>query len=122
VNLKRKNNGMKKVEAFIKSSRLHDVIERLHEIDGLTGLSVLEVRGFGRSRNNIVGVHIDDNSIGSVPHVKLELFCVDTLLEKVTTAIIKGAHCGLRADGKVYVSNVEEAIRISTGEHGESAV
>jgi len=113
---------MKKVEAFIKSSRLHDAIERLHEIDGLTGLSVVSVRGFGRSRTNIGGVHIVDSSIASVPHVKLEVFCVDTLLEKVKTAIIKGAHSGLRGDGKVFVSNVEEAIRISTGECGESAV
>ncbi len=113
---------MKKVEAFIKSARLHDVIERLHEIDGLTGASVFPVRGFGRSRNNIGPVHIVDSTIGSVPHVKLEVFCVDKLLDAVTTAIVESAHSGLRADGKVYVSNVDEAIRISTGEYGDSAV
>lgn len=113
---------MKKVEAFIKSARLHDVIERLHEIDGLTGLSILPLRGFGRSRNSDGPVHIVDNSIGSVPHVKLEIFCVDILLEKVKTAIIESAHSGLRGDGKVYVSNIDEAIRISNGECGDKAV
>ncbi|NLD92118.1 MAG: P-II family nitrogen regulator [Fibrobacter sp.] len=113
---------MKKVEAFIKSARLHDVIERLHEIDGLTGTSVFPVRGFGRSRNNIGPVHIADSTIESVPHVKIEIFCVDNLLDTVKTAIIESAHSGLRADGKVYVSHVDEAIRISNGESGDSAV
>ncbi|MFP4165349.1 MAG: P-II family nitrogen regulator [Chitinispirillaceae bacterium] len=63
-----------------------------------------------------------DNNINWVPHVKLEIVCRDELVEQVVSAVQKGAHTGLRGDGKIYVSSVDDAVRISTGERGEAAV
>ena len=113
---------MKKIEAYIKSQRLIEVIEDLHEIEGLTGVSVFDIRGFGRTRGENEPVRIVDNAITWVPHVKLEIVCGDDLVETVVEAVQRGAHTGLRADGKIYISTVEDAIRISTGERGETAV
>jgi nitrogen regulatory protein PII len=113
---------MKKVEGYIKSHRLDDVIGRLHEIDGLTGVSIREIKGFGRTRGHDGPVHIVDSTINWIPHVKLEIFCLDELTQAVIGAIVEGAHTGLRGDGKIYVSSVEDAIRISTRETGEGAV
>lgn len=113
---------MKRIDAYIKSNRFVEVIEDLHEIEGLTGVSVMEMKGFGRTRGKDEPVRIVDNNINWVPHVKLEIVCVDALVEQVVGAIQKGAHTGLRADGKIYISPVEDALRISTGERGEAAV
>ncbi len=113
---------MKKIEAYIKTHRLNEVIERLHVIDNLTGVSIHEIKGFGRTRGHDEPVRIVDNTINWVPHVKLEIFCSDELREKVISAIIEGAHTGLRADGKIYVSPVEDAVRISTMERGNTAI
>jgi nitrogen regulatory protein P-II 1 len=113
---------MKKIEAYIKTQRLDDVIARLHLVDGLSGVSVHDMKGFGRIRGEADPVHIVDNTINWVPHVKLEVFCSDTIKDKVVGAILEGAHTGLRADGKIYISNIEDAIRISTGERGDVAV
>ena len=113
---------MKKIEAYIKTPRLDEVIERLHVIDNLTGVSVHEIKGFGRTRGKDEPVRIVDNTINWVPHVKLEVFCSDELKDQVIDAIVEGAHTGLRADGKIYVSPVEDAVRISTRERGEIAI
>lgn len=113
---------MKRIDAYIKKNRFVEVIEDLHEIEGLTGVSVMEIRGFGRTRGKDEPVRIVDNNISWVPHVKLEIVCSDELVERVVSAIRRGAHTGLRADGKIYISNVEDALRISTGERGEPAV
>lgn len=113
---------MKKIEAYIKTHRLDEVIERLHVIDNLTGVSVHEIKGFGRTRGKDEPVRIVDNTINWVPHVKLEIFCTDELKEQVIDAIVDGAHTGLRADGKIYVSPVEDAVRISTKERGKVAI
>ena len=113
---------MKKIEAYIKSKRFHEVMEELHLIDGLTGLTVFDVKGFGRARDNDQPVHIVDNTKNWEPHVKLEVFCTDDLLNMVVTTIQKNAHTGLRGDGKIFISDVIEAIRISTGETGKDSV
>lgn len=113
---------MKKVEAYIKSHRLPEVVERLHMIEGLTGASVHDIKGFGRTRGEDEPVRIVENTINWVPHVKLEVFCRDALVEAVIGAMLEGAHTGLRADGKIYVTPVDDAVRISTRERGEEAV
>jgi nitrogen regulatory protein PII len=113
---------MKKIEAYIKTHRLNEVIERLHVIEGLTGVSVHDIKGFGRTRGDDEPVRIVDNSINWVPHVKLEVFCTDEHKDLVINAIMEGAHTGLRADGKIYISPVEDAIRISTKERGKTAI
>jgi len=113
---------MKKIEAFIKNRMLNEVIEQLHTIDGLTGISTFDIKGFGRAREKSGPVHIVDNSINWEPHVKLEIFCLDEMVETVIEIVQKSAHTGLRADGKIYVIPVEEAVRISTGERGNAAI
>jgi nitrogen regulatory protein PII len=113
---------MKKIEAYVKSHRLIEVVEELHTIEGLTGVSVHEIKGFGRTRDDGGHVRIVDNTVNWEPHVKMEIFCLDELAEAVIAAILKGAHTGLRADGKIYVSPVEDAVRISTGDRGNTAV
>jgi len=113
---------MKKIEAYIKTHRLQEVIERLHVIDGLSGVSIHDMQGFGRTRESDAPVHIVDTAINAQPHVKIEIFCLNEIKDQVIDAIMEGAHTGLRADGKIYVSSVDEAIRISTRERGETAV
>ena len=114
---------MKEVKAYIKTLKESDVIEELHKIEGLTGATVLPVKaGFGREQRIEGPVRIVDNTVHFVPHVKLEVVCGDDLVESVVQAIQKGAHTGLREDGKIYVSDVQDAVRISTGERGEQAV
>jgi nitrogen regulatory protein P-II 1 len=113
---------MKKIEAYIKEHRLDEVIDRLHVIEGLTGVSIHEIKGFGRTRGHDEPVRIVDNTINWIPHVKLEIFCCEEIKDRVIQAIVEGAHTGLRADGKIYVSPVEDAVRISTKEKGEVAI
>jgi len=114
---------MKEVKAYIKTIKQAAVIEELHKIEGLTGVTILPVKsGFGRERREDALVHIVDNTVDFVPHVKLEVICRDDLAQAVVEAILKGAHTGLREDGKIYVSPIEDAVRISTNERGDKAV
>ena len=112
---------MKQVKAFIKPNKLDDVVRVLHKIDRLTGLSISEIRGFGRGRGKEDGAS-DDELFGFIPHFRVELVCEDDLVDAICEAIESSAHTGLRGDGKIYVSPIEHAIRISTGERGEVAV
>jgi nitrogen regulatory protein PII len=113
---------MKKIEAYIKRALLTETVEQLHLLEGLTGVSIIDIKGFGRTRDKGSGVHIADTPTGSAPHAKLEIMCRDELAHAVVETIRAAAHTGLRADGKIYVSAVESALRISTGEQGENAV
>lgn len=113
---------MKKIEAYIKKLRFNEAIERLHEIDGLTGISYFDIKGFGRVRDDSSGeAHVTDDPTTSDPHVKLEIICVDKLVNAVIETIQNAAHTGLRGDGKIYVSEINEAIRISNGDSGDKA-
>lgn len=113
---------MKEVKAYIKPQMLSKVAMALHSLPGLTGLSVVKVQGFGRGRAKGQRDLILEDQVGYVPHVRLEVFCRDELLEEVLRRIQENAHTGLRGDGKIYVSDVSEAVRISTGERGNTAV
>lgn len=113
---------MKYIIAYIKSNRLGNVVHALHAIEGLTGISVMDIHGFGRGRGEGESVFISEDSIRYVPHKKLELFCRNELLQEVVEAICNAAHTGLRGDGKVYVLEASQAYRISSGESGEVAV
>lgn len=113
---------MNEVRAFIKPHMLSRVILALHEIEGLTGLTVSEVQGFGRGRARGVRNRIVEDQVEYVPHVRIEAFCRAELVEAVVTAIQQNAHTGLKGDGKIYVLPVAEAVRISTGERGAEAV
>lgn len=106
---------MKEIKAYIKPHKLQDVTMALHRVKGLSGMSMVDVRGFGRSRGQ-------DELVDFVPHVKIELVCPDAMVEELISTLQKAAHTGLRGDGKIYVSNVETAVRIETGERSEGAV
>ncbi len=113
---------MKFIQAYIKPRKLSDVTLALHEVDGLTGMSVIEMKGFGRGRAKNSSHSIKDELIDFIHHIKLEIFCQNEIVGPIVTTIQKAAHTGLRGDGKIYVNDVNEAYRISTGEHGEQAV
>ena len=113
---------MKQVIAYIKPHKLENVMLALHKIEGLSGISVLEIRGCGRSRKENSDAVFDSDDYGLVSRLKLEIACSDELVEQVVTTLQESAHTGLRGDGKIYVLPVMEAVRISSGDTGEMAV
>ncbi|MGK7346434.1 MAG: P-II family nitrogen regulator [Candidatus Nitrospinota bacterium M3_3B_026] len=113
---------MKEIKAYIKPHKLSSVTLALRKVEGLTGMSVVDVRGFGRSRGKGERHGIADDLEDFVPHVKIEIVCRGDMAEEVVSVISEAAHTGLRGDGKIYVSSVEEAVRIENGERGGAAV
>ena len=113
---------MKQIIAYIKSHKLEAVVLALHEIDGLTGVSVLEIQGFGRSRRNDPNRLFDEDNLPLLKRYKLEISSPDDLTGHVIETIQQHAHTGLKGDGKIYQLPLENAVRISTGEDGEAAV
>jgi nitrogen regulatory protein PII len=102
---------MKKIEAYIKPGRLTKVTMALHKIDAMSGMTVLDAKGFGKLPLQ------DIKSPGDFrPQVKLEIICPDELCQEIVDCIEKSAHTGLRGDGRIFVSAIEQALRISTGE------
>jgi len=112
---------MKKIEAIIKPFKLDEVRESLSSI-GVNGLTVTEVKGFGRQKGHTELYRGAEYVVDFLPKIKLELVVADDLVESAVDTIIKAAHTGKIGDGKIFVSSVEQVIRIRTGETGESAV
>jgi len=112
---------VKKVEAIIKPFKLEDVKEALSNV-GVKGLTVSEVKGFGRQKGHKELYRGAEYEIEFLPKVKLEVVVPDGDLENVIEAIVTSAHTGRLGDGKVFVSSVEEVIRIRTSERGEDAI
>jgi len=112
---------MKKIEAIIKPFKLDDVKEALTEI-GVIGMTVMEVRGFGRQKGHTELYRGSEYTIDFLPKVKVELVVADSVVSKVGETIIAAAKTGSIGDGKVFVLPVEEAVRIRTGERGEDAI
>jgi len=113
---------VKKIKAYIKPHKLSEVSHALRGIEGLTGMSAVQAHGFGRSKGESKRESVDDALELLAPHVKIEIVCREALVEEVVATIRESALTGLRGDGKIYVSSVEDAIRIATGERGEVAV
>jgi len=113
---------MKEVRAYIKPHKLVEVLLALHKVEGLTGLSISEIKGLGRGGIKDSQEHLTDDLVNYIPHVRIEIVCHDELVEEIVSRIQDSAHTGLRGDGKIYVSAMETAVRISTGERGEAAV
>lgn len=113
---------MKAITAYIKPQKLSGVTLALHRVEGLTGMSVTDVKGFGRGRAKDAPHSVTEDLVDYIPHVKIEIVCHDELAREIVSVIQEAAHTGLRGDGKIYVAPVEEAVRISTGERGEAAV
>jgi len=112
---------MKKIEAIIKPFKLEEVKDTLHEL-GIQGMTVSEVKGFGRQKGHTEIYRGAEYTVDFLPKLKLELVVADSQVDTAIAAIVKGARTGKIGDGKVFVSPVEEAIRIRTEERGEAAV
>jgi len=112
---------MKKIEAIIKPFKLDEVKEALQEI-GLQGITVIEAKGFGRQKGHTELYRGAEYVVDFLPKVKIELVIPDEMLEKAIEAIQKAAKTGRIGDGKIFVTSVEDAIRIRTGETGDEAV
>ena len=112
---------MKKIEAFIKPFKLDDVKDALTEI-GLVGMSVGEYRGFGRQRGHQEFYRGSEYRVDFLPKLKIELVVPDEQLDRAIEAILKTAQTGEVGDGKIFVSHIEEAIRIRTEETGDQSL
>ncbi len=112
---------MKKIEAIIKPFKLEEVKDALGEI-GIEGMTVTEVKGFGRQKGHTEIYRGSEYTVDFLPKIKIELVLPDDKLDQAVEAIIKAAKTGKIGDGKVFVSTVEEAVRIRTEEKGVAAV
>ena len=112
---------MKKIEAIIKPFKLDEVREALSEV-GVSGLTVTEVKGCGRQKGHTELYRGAEYVVDFLPKVKVEMVLADALVEQAIEAIVKAARTGKIGDGKIFVTGVEQAIRIRTGESGEAAV
>ena len=112
---------MKKIEAIVKPFKLDEVREALSEV-GVTGLTVTEVKGFGRQKGHTELYRGAEYVVDFLPKVKIEVVVTDSQLEPAIEAIVKSARTGKIGDGKIFVFDVEQVVRIRTGETGEEAV
>jgi nitrogen regulatory protein PII len=112
---------MKKIEAIIKPFKLEEVKDALSEL-GIEGMTVSEVKGFGRQKGHTEIYRGSEYTVDFLPKIKLEIVVADGMVESAVAAIVKAAKTGKIGDGKVFVSAIENAVRIRTEETGEKAV
>ena len=112
---------MKKIEAIIKPFKLDEVREALSDL-GVSGVTVTEVKGFGRQKGHTELYRGAEYVVDFLPKIKLELVVADNITDSAIDAIVKAARTGKIGDGKIFVTSVEQVIRIRTGETGEEAV
>ena len=112
---------MKKIEAIIKPFKLDEIKEALQDI-GLQGITVVEAKGFGRQKGHTELYRGAEYVVDFLPKVKIELVIEDQQLDSAVEAIQKAAHTGRIGDGKIFISSIEDAIRIRTGERGVEAI
>ena len=112
---------MKKIEAVIKPFKLDEVKDALQEI-GLQGLTVMEAKGFGRQKGHTELYRGAEYVVDFLPKVKIEVVCDDDMVDRAVEAIVSAARTGRIGDGKIFISPVEEVIRIRTGERGSDAI
>jgi nitrogen regulatory protein P-II 1 len=121
LNSRQRHLAMKKIEAIIKPFKLDEVKEALNDI-GLQGLTVIEAKGFGRQKGHTELYRGAEYVVDFLPKVKIEVIVDDALADRAIEAIQTAARTGRIGDGKIFVSTIDEAIRIRTGEHGVDAV
>jgi nitrogen regulatory protein P-II 1 len=114
-------DNMTKIEAIIQNSKLEAVKDALHEI-GVEGMTVLEVRGHGRQKGHTEFYRGREYTVDLIPKIKLELVLADKMVEQVVQAITSAARTGKIGDGKIFLSRIDEAIRIRNDERGEGAL
>ena len=112
---------MKKIEAIIRHFKLEDVKNALSEL-GIHGMTLTEVRGFGRQKGHTEMYRGTEYSVDFVPKIKIEVVVADDDAKKVIDTIMKSAQTGQIGDGKIFITNLDDAVRIRTGETGEEAV
>jgi len=112
---------MKKIEAVIKPFKLDEVKDALNAL-GVQGMTVIEVKGFGRQKGHVELYRGAEYDVAFIPKVKIEIVVADSLADKVVSTIQEKAKTGKIGDGKIFVSKLEEIIRIRTGERGETAI
>ncbi len=112
---------MKKIEAIVKPFKLDEVKDALHGI-GLTGMTISEVKGFGRQKGHTEMYRGAEYVVDFLPKIKIEIIAADQEVQKICDAIVNAAKTGRIGDGKIFVTPVEHIIRIRTGETGDSAV
>ncbi len=112
---------MKMIVAVIKPFKLDDVKEALHGV-GISGITVTEAKGFGRQKGHTELYRGAEYVVDFLPKVKIEVICTDDLVERAVEAIQQAARTGRIGDGKIFISDIQEVIRIRTGERGEDAV
>lgn len=112
---------MKKIEAIIRPYKLDEVREALIE-EGIKGLTISEVRGYGRQKGHTEVYRGSEYQIEFVPKIKIEIVVNDELVEKAVDAVLRTANTGQVGDGKIFISNIEDAIRIRTQESGPEAL
>ncbi|MDX1386029.1 MAG: P-II family nitrogen regulator [bacterium] len=112
---------MKKIEAIIKPFKLDEVKEALHDL-GIAGLTVTEVKGFGRQKGHTELYRGAEYTVDFLPKIKMEIVVGDEMAAKTVEAVQKAASTGKIGDGKIFVSSLEEVVRIRTGETGETAI
>ena len=112
---------MKKIEAIVKPYKMDEVKDALHAL-GLQGMTVTDVRGFGRQKGHVELYRGAEYDIAFIPKTKIEMVVSDGLIEKVVRAIQETALTGKIGDGKIFISSLEQIIRIRTGEDGEGAI
>ena len=112
---------MKKIEAIIKPFKLDEVKDKLNEL-GVQGITVTEVKGFGRQKGHTELYRGAEYVVDFLPKIKMEIILADSQAEDVVSGIVKAAQTGRIGDGKIFITDLEEAVRIRTGERGEEAI
>ncbi len=112
---------MTKIEAIIQTSKLETVKNALHEI-GAEGMTVLEVRGHGRQKGHTEVYRGREYTVDLIPKIKIEMVVTDAMVDPITKAILSSAQTGKIGDGKIFLSRIDEAIRIRNDERGENAL
>jgi nitrogen regulatory protein P-II 1 len=121
LTIRRDEPDMKKVEAIIKPFKLDEVKEALHEV-GVQGITVTEAKGFGRQKGHTELYRGAEYVVDFLPKVKIEIVLMPEQVDAAVEAILKAARTGRIGDGKIFVLDIEEAIRIRTGERGADAI
>ena len=117
-----KGNYMKEIKAIIRPSKLLEVTEELHEIEGLPGVTVSEIKGFGKGRARNAQDKVIYEMVEFMPRIQLEVVVNEEMVDEVVNVIQKHAHTGNTGDGKIFVSTVDEIVKIRTNERGRDAV